>query len=273
MMKDPTLRNRINKTDKYSKITLPIQRPPINTKQFLNDEEFSMLIDQIYNLDHTEVGWKSYNKCPTHIEKECDLAHMMNCQRSELQTVRCHNAICYYIYKKIKRNKNFVKPKMESYSEFQERQRKNGSKGKRADITYYLNNDQHTLDIAVVSTDLNKESEPIGRQYTTKMRVYKDEPNIHPIVFGTNGDVHEKSWKFLTEIGFSIADLREIQQLIIKHSTMKIHNTQTLNTKTWQQRDRNMRRRNNKNKRNSKKNNDQKNNKNNNNSILNYISE
>ena len=100
------------------------------------------------------------------------------------------------------------------------------------------------------------------------MRQYNKEPNIHPLIFGTNGDVHAESWKYLTNLGFTIANLRDIQQIILKHTTLKIQDAMDINIHAWKQRDRNKRRRQNKN---VNKDNAIQKGKNDGNSILEYI--
>ena len=249
LFKEPTLRNRIYNTEHLTKLTLSFQKPPTSSKQFLNNSEFTMLIDQVFKMDHTDVRWKGYDKCPQHTDKNCDLSHVTNCVRCGcLQNVRCHNEITYYILRILKKNPKFRPVNIEDYSDFQQELRNNNKTAKRADITYYIDKIQHSLDIAVVSSSPtnNAKFDPLGRHYTEKLRNYQKEPNVHPIIFGGNGDIYDKSWEVLTQLGLTIFDLRNIQHIIVKHQTQKINDAMTLNVDIWKQRDRNSRRRNNK---------------------------
>ena len=249
LLKEPTLRNRIYNTEHLSKLTLSFQKPPTSSKQFLNNSEFIMLLDQVFKMDHTQIGWKGYDKCPQHTNKNCDLSHVTNCVRcGALQNVRCHNEITYYILRILKKNPKYKSVNIEDYTDFQQQLRNNNQIGKRADITYYIDKVQHSLDIAVVSSSPtnNAKFDPLGRHYTEKLRIYQKEPNVHPIIFGGNGDIYDKSWEVLTQLGLTIFDLRNIQHIIVKYQTQKTKDAMTLNVDTWKQRDRNSRRRNNK---------------------------
>ena len=240
LLKESTLRNRIYNTEHFSKITLSFQRPPTSSKQFLNNAEFIMLIDQVFQLDHTAVGWKEYNRCPLHTDKNCNLAHLTNCIRSGgLQNVRCHNEITHYILGILKKNPKLKDIKIEDHSTYQQQIRNSNGTAKRADITYYLGKEQHSLDIAVVSSKPtnNAKFDPIARHYTEKLRIYQKEPNIHPIIFSGNGDIYNKSWEILTQLGLTIFDLRNIQHIIVKHQTQKIKDAMVLNMNIWRQRD------------------------------------
>ena len=84
---------------------------------------------------------------------------------------------------------------------------------------------------------------PLMRQYSAKLRAYGKEDNVHPIVMGTDGDIHGESWRFLSELGFNIANLRDMQHIIMRYSSYKIQDAMSLNVRAWKQRDRNSRRR------------------------------
>ena len=116
---------------------------------------------------------------------------------------------------------------------------------KRADLTYIYKGEQNSIDVVVIATmkPSRPHEDPLKSQYTTKKRDYNRERTLHPIVFGSNGDVNSESWKYLSDLGFNIANLRDIQHIIIKHSSYKIQDAMNLNVKTWKQRDRNSRRR------------------------------
>ena len=246
VMADPAMRNRTLRTEQYSLMTLTIQRPPNSPKQFLNDKEFTMLIDQLFELDHTNVGWGTCNVCPLHDGQQCNLSHISKCHRVMLQTIRCHNAICSYIHNHLKRNGTVTKLKLETYSAYQQELRNNEKHNKRADITYNIGETQHSIDVSVTGLEKSKDKEdPLKRQYTYKLRSYRGEPNIHPIIFGINGTVHKDSWDYLTKLGFKLPNLKDIQRLIIKHTTQKVEDTKTLNNRTWRQRAKRQRRRNN----------------------------
>ena len=246
LIKDPRLRNRIYKTETYSKITITVQKPPINAKQFISDNEFSLMIDQIYGTDHTDTAWKNYNRCPIHKDKECNLDHMLCCARTaNLQRVRCHNPVCYDNYKQLKKNKDIKDTKMEAYSDRQQELRNNNNNNKRADILFKHNDIQHSIDVAVISSrnSTTNGPNPLVRYYTVKLRAYSREANVHPIILKTDGDIHPESWKYLNSLGFNISHLREIQHIILKYTALKVQDAMDLNVRTWKQRDRNQQRR------------------------------
>lgn len=204
LMGEPTLRNRIYKTEHLSIITIPLQKPPTSAKQFLSDREFTSLIDQICELDHTCVRWKNYNTCPIHKDVQCTLDHILRCRpTSTLQMIRCHNHICLYLSRQLRRNPDIKNVKMESYSDKQADRRSKGEPNKRADIIFEHKGAQNSIDVAVTSGKKSKEkrTDPLTRQYNDKTRKYGREPNVHPIVFGTNGDIHTESWKYLCPWG------------------------------------------------------------------------
>ena len=247
LMNEPSLRNRIQEPNHYSYITLSIQKPPITSKQFLKDNEFIMLLDLIFSMDHTDVQWGGFNKCSFHKDRECDLDHILKCQKSSrLHSIRCHNEVCLYLYKQLKTNKNIKNIRLEKYSGFQQDLKDNGECNKRADIVYQVNGVEHSIDVAVISKKKNKNSNLnlIALKYGIKLRTYKNEPNIHPIVLTNNGDIHDESLKYLNELGINISNLRDIQHIIIKHATLKVQDSMLFNVKTWKQRSRNSKRRN-----------------------------
>lgn len=247
VMAEPSMRNRTLHTEVYSLMTLTIQKPPNSPKQFLNDKEFTMLIDQLFELDHTNLGWGDCDMCLLHDGQHCNLSHVTKCHRVMLQSIRCHNAICSYIHYHLKRGGIVTKPELETYSTYQQNLRNNEERNKRADITYKIGETQHSIDVSLTGLEKSKDNrvDPLKRQYTYKIRCYQGEPNIHPIIFGINGTVYKDSWDYLTKLGFKLPNLKDIQRIILKYTTQKVEDTKILNNKTWRQRAKRQRRRNN----------------------------
>lgn len=204
-----------------------LARPPDNVIHRMSDEAFRLLITLRYcsrEMDdiYSELNSDKRRMCPTHKDTPLDIQHTITCNRvMNREKIRRHNQIVSKVCKLLHRNKNIKQVTPETYSVYQKRQFKDR---KRADITYRLDKKEHSVDVKVTSSWVTKAGNNITRAIQEKRKQYKNEDNVHMVIFDTAGNATNETISYLRMIKASPADIREMQKVILEFTATGIQN-------------------------------------------------
>ena len=206
----------------YANVSL--SAPPKGKEMKLDDLAFKVMLATRYAshaLDLIHGNDKNADMCPVH-EKRWSLQHILSCPVSCVQAVRSqHDQIVQHICGTMLRSHKVSKVVRERKSIEQEERQKKGLESKRADITYWIDGTQHSMDISVTTSwSERKGGRSVSDAQKRKENDYNGEKNSHIILFDTAGGVTDDAWKTLLSVGASKYDLRRIQTIIFR-STAK----------------------------------------------------
>lgn len=145
---------------------------------------------------------------------------MMNCPLSDVRSVRRqHDLLVQQICNVLLRNDNVQGVKRERKSVEQEERQKKGQESKRADITYWVNGVQHSIDVTVTSGYTERKyRNGVTSAQSRKTKQYRGEENVHIILFDTSGNTSEEAWSYLRSLGATSAEYRRMQTVIFRAS-------------------------------------------------------
>ena len=233
------IQGRLENEEYFNTRTLLLRSPPSAPKQFLEDIEFTLYIDQLADTDHTAPTlFQDITECPVHPGKECNTQHSLCCTVGWNQVVRCHNDIVAKVMSILARNRDTSNRKFENYTESQLEYGTSKGRRKRADITYYMGGRQHSVDVCIMHKRLNqgKKVNAIKAGIAKKRTEYEGELNIHLVVADSEGNIAEETQKYLTSIGARNSDFKDIVSIIIKRMASKLESVRIHNSKAWKER-------------------------------------
>ena len=204
-------------------------RPPDTEIHRMGDEAFRLMIVLRYCSREMDNIFDSLNTpprmtCPGHPGTALNVQHAITCNKiNSREKIRRHNMLVRKVSKLLMRNTKAKDVHKETYSVFQKDQLKKDRK--RADITYFLGTVQHSVDVKVTSSWAARPGNNITRAIGDKRREYRNEKNVHYVIFDTAGNATEESLVYLNMIGAGIGDIREIQRFILEFTALGIHTT------------------------------------------------
>ena len=148
-----------------------------------------------------------------------------------------HDQLVQYISGILLRAHSVQEVRRERKSLEQEKRAREGKDAKRADITYWVDGAQHSIDVTVTTSwsKLRGRNSVVGT-HSRKKREYKGEGNVHIVLFDTAGGVTEEAWKYLQGLGASTYDLRRLQTIIYRSSARRYQMVMTNSkNKTFQE--------------------------------------
>ena len=201
--------------------------PPFEHSMKLDNLSFRMLIDTRYcsgGLDIYKPNAVGKKKCKCSIHNEpWTFQHVISCPLSCMQAARSqHDQLTQYICGILLRSHKVENVCRERKTLEQEQRMREGVEAKRADITYWLNGKQHSLDISVTTSwSKAKWRNPISDAQRRKEKEYGKEENVHIILFDTSGCITANAWKLLEEVGATTYDIRRMQTIIHRTNAKK----------------------------------------------------
>ena len=213
------------KVPQYARISL--QAPPKEQSMVLDDTSFNMMLATRYCSDKLDLcrsrGQVDERCCCAIHKKAWTFQHILGCSLSALQATSAqHDQVAQYICGILLRSHLVQKVKRERKSIEQERRFREGKEAKRADILFWSDGVQHSIDVSVTTSwSVQKRGNPISQAMLRKKREYKGECNIHIALFDTAGGVAEETWRFLERFGASSYDLRRLQTIIFRSTAKK----------------------------------------------------
>ena len=221
---------------RIQKIDLSALPPYVNTTLLSPPTEQGMKLDNLafrlmIELRYCSNGMNIYRKgeigkrkckCPLHNEP-WTLQHVISCPLSCLQAVRLqHDRLVQYVSGILLRSHKVENVMRERKTIEQEKRMREGKEAKRADITYWRDGKQHSLDISVTTSwSKQKWRNPVKSRKRGKEKEYKKEENVHIVLFDTAGGITEDAWKLLMDMGASSYDLRRLQTIIYRSNARR----------------------------------------------------
>ncbi len=203
-------------------INTSLLSPPHEYSMKLDNLAFKMMIETRYctnGLDIYKEGTIGRRKCKCRLHNEpWTLQHVMSCPISAMQAVRSqHDQLTHYICGMLLRSHKVVNVVRERKTLEQQKRMKRGEETKRADVTYWMNGVQHSMDISVTTSwSKAKWRNPIADAEKRKEKEYNGEKNVHIILFDTSGGITGNAIRALNEIGMTSYDLRRLQTIIFR---------------------------------------------------------
>ena len=201
------------------RVNLSLSSPPAENSARLEDTAFRLMLAVRYCSGYMDLNKHSElrYKCPLH-GKGWSLQHILACPLSTPQAVRKqHDKLVGYVCGILLRSHRVQQVHREKKTIEQEERQKAGLVAKRADVSFLLNNSQHSLDVSVTTSWSETPSAyAVIQAYKRKQREYHGEDRVHVLLFDTTGCPDERGWNFLQSLGARTEDLRRMQTMVLR---------------------------------------------------------
>ena len=208
-------------------INTTLLSPPTEQGMKLDNLAFRLMVETRYcsnGMNLYKKGGIGKRKCKCSVHNEpWTLQHIISCPLSCLQAVRSqHDRLVQYVSGILLRSHKVENVVRERKTIEQERRMKEGKESKRADITYWKDGKQHSLDISVTTSwSKLKWRNTIKNRLKGKEKEYREEENVHILLFDTSGGIIDNAWRLLVGLGASSYDMRRLQTIIFRSNARR----------------------------------------------------